>query len=81
MTGIEYMNTVCPTTSAGREPNREDVVDAFEDGIVEGYKLQWKPSEEQMGALASAINYLTEHTCTPGNPLLISLYTNLQKLL
>ena len=41
----------------------------------------WKPSKEQMDALDSAINYLTEHTCTPGNPLLISLYHGLQKLL
>lgn len=51
MTGIEYMNTVCPTTSAGREPNREDVADAFEDGIVEGCKQHWKPTEEQLKAL------------------------------
>ena len=42
---------------------------------------RWKPSKEQMKALDSAINYLTEHTCTPGNPLLISLYHDLQKLL
>ena len=41
----------------------------------------WKPSEEQMDALDSAINYLTERTCTPGNPLLISLHHDLQKLL
>lgn len=40
----------------------------------------WKPSEEQMKALDSAINYLTEHTCTPGNLLLISLYNDLEKL-
>lgn len=40
----------------------------------------WKPSEEQMNALDSAINYLTEHTCTPGNSLLISLYNDLKKL-
>ena len=38
MTGLEYMRTICPTTSAGKEPNREDVQDAFEDGIAEGYK-------------------------------------------
>lgn len=43
MTGIEYMNTICPTTSAGREPNREDVADAFEDGVAEGAK--WKQSQ------------------------------------
>ncbi len=43
-------------------------------------KPSWKPSEEQMRALDSAINYLTEHTCTPGNSLLISLSTDLQKL-
>jgi hypothetical protein len=38
MTGIEYMNNVCPTTSNGRDPNMEDVADAFEDGIAEGFK-------------------------------------------
>lgn len=38
MTGLEYQNTVCPTTSVGKDPNREDVADAFEDGIAEGYK-------------------------------------------
>ena len=38
MTGLEYMRTVCPTTSIGKDPNREDVQDAFEDGIAEGYK-------------------------------------------
>lgn len=37
MTGIEYMNSVCPTTKKGRDPNREDVADAFEDGIAEGF--------------------------------------------
>ena len=38
MTGLEYMQTICPTTSAGKDPNREDVADAFEDGIAEGYR-------------------------------------------
>ena len=38
MTGIEYMNNVCPTTSKGKDPNKEDVADAFEDGIAEGFK-------------------------------------------
>ena len=37
MTGIEYMNNVCPTTKNGKDPNREDVADAFEDGIAEGF--------------------------------------------
>ena len=37
MTGIEYMNSVCPTTKNGKDPNREDVADAFEDGIAEGF--------------------------------------------
>lgn len=45
------MNNVCPTTSNGRDPNREDVADAFEDGIAEGYKRHWKPSEEQISIL------------------------------
>jgi len=43
-------------------------------------KPHWKPSEEQMKALESVSNYLTEHTYTPGNPLLISLYNDLKKL-
>ena len=43
-------------------------------------KSRWKPSEEQMKALDSAISYLTEHTCTPGNSLLVSLFNALQKL-
>lgn len=60
MTGIEYMNTVCPTTSAGRDPSREDVADAFEDGIAEGYKLHWKPSKEQIEYLSKAILTLGE---------------------
>ena len=37
MTGIEYMNSVCPTTKNVKDPNREDVADAFEDGIAEGF--------------------------------------------
>ena len=49
------MRTVCPTTKVGKDPLREDVADAFEDGIAEGWKQykkkQWKPSDEQMMAL------------------------------
>lgn len=37
MDGLEYMNEICPTTSRGKDPNREDVADAFDDGIAEGY--------------------------------------------
>lgn len=37
MNGLEYMNKICPTTSCGKDPNREDVADAFEDGYAEGY--------------------------------------------
>ena len=37
MNGLEYMNKICPTTSRGKDPNREDVADAFDDGIAEGY--------------------------------------------
>ena len=37
MKGLEYMNKICPTTSRGKDPNREDVADAFDDGIAEGY--------------------------------------------
>lgn len=36
MTGLEYVNNVCPTTSKGREPEKEDVICAFEDGFSEG---------------------------------------------
>ena len=76
MTGIEYMNTVCPTTSKGKDPNREDVADAFEDGIAEGYKRRWKPSEEQMNALYNII-----HPADPVNRhALESLYDDLKKL-
>ncbi len=38
MTGLEYANKVCPTTSKGYDPLKEDVIDAFEDGIAEGFK-------------------------------------------
>ena len=48
MTGLEYMRTVCPTTSVGKDPNREDVQDAFEDGIAEGYKRAMKDLEEKI---------------------------------
>ena len=52
MTGLEYMRTVCPTTRVGKDPLREDVMDAFEDGIAEGWKQckekQWKPTEKQI---------------------------------
>lgn len=72
------MNTVCPTTSAGRDPNREDVADAFEDGIAEGYKLHWRPSEEQMEALEKAwLEYDGKETSV----VLSSLMLDLQKLL
>ena len=57
MNGLEYMNKICPTTSRGRNPNREDVADAFEDGYAEGYnqaekdfRIKWKQkwSEEDV---------------------------------
>ena len=50
------MENVCPTTSKGRDPNREDVADAFEDGIAEYYKTRWKPSNEQIIALRWVLN-------------------------
>lgn len=72
MTGLEYMRTVCPTTKVGKEPLREDVVDAFEDGIAEGWKQcrekQWKPSEEQLDALKVAIAYMCDESETPTAP-------------
>ena len=79
MTGIEYMNTVCPTTSAGRDPNREDVADAFEDGVAEGYKHHWKPSEDQMKWLKDVIETVPM-TCRQQVPL-ESLYNDLLKLM
>lgn len=35
--GLEYMNKICPTTSRGKDPNREDVADALNDGYAMGY--------------------------------------------
>ena len=55
MTGWDYMENVCPTTSKGKDPNREDVADAFDDGIAEYYKTRWKPSDEQIQALNMVI--------------------------
>ena len=78
MTGIEYMNTVCPTTSKGKDPNREDVADAFEDGIAEGYKKQWKPTEEQLNALATVVD--TFHPSPQLSERLINLYHELTQL-
>lgn len=31
------MNKICPTTSRGKDPNREDVADAFDDGVAEHF--------------------------------------------
>ena len=60
MTGLEYMRTVCPTTKVGKDPLREDVADAFEDGIAEGWKQykkkQWKPSAFHLGCITDAIS-------------------------
>ena len=50
------------------------------EDTLKSLRPSWKPSDEQMKALDSAINYLTEHTCTPGNSLLVSLFNALQKL-
>ena len=59
MTGLEYMRTVCPTTKVGKDPLREDVMDAFEDGIAEGWsqckEKQWKPTLQQINALSIAV--------------------------
>lgn len=46
MTGLEYMNIVCPTTSVGKDPNREDVADAFEDGVAEGWNAAIEKARE-----------------------------------
>ena len=40
------MRTVCPTTRVGKDPNKEDVVDAFEDGIAEGYRQAMEKMKE-----------------------------------
>ena len=64
MTGLEYMRTICPTTRVGKDPLREDVMDAFDDGVAEGWKQhkeqQWKPSEEQIEAIEYAKNCCTD---------------------
>ena len=84
MTGIEYIRTVCPTTKAGKDPLKEDVMDAFEDGIAEGWKQckekQWKPSDEQLKSVRIAVNVLkdlNEHTDANN---LSCLYNDLKKL-
>ena len=71
------MENVCPTTSKGKDPNREDVADAFEDGIAEYYKTRWKPSDEQMEALYNLIML-----CSAEHDLgyLSTLYNDLKKL-
>lgn len=66
MTGLEYMRTICPTTSVGKEPNREDVQDAFEDGIAEGYKqaekdLGWHSVKESLPPYDEEVIVLTDY--------------------
>lgn len=71
MNGLEYMKKICPTTSQGKDPNREDVADAFEDGIAEGYiraekdfrikrKQQW--SEEDANKHTLMQKYTHDYT-------------------
>lgn len=81
MTGIEYMSNVCPTTSNGRDPNREDVADAFEDGIAEGVKRHWKPSEAQMSMLLAVINEPRNAGAESCQLALGDLYQDLKKLM
>lgn len=59
MTGIEYMNNVCPTTRNGKDPNREDVADAFEDGIAEGF------TQGELRGVWTAIEYLVLYEDQP----------------
>lgn len=80
MTGLEYARTICPTTSAGKDPNREDVVDAFEDGIAEGYNMHWKPSEEQMEAVRVAAEIGSANDSWAMR-ILKGLYDDLKKLM
>ena len=66
--------------TAGNKPKRQVSGDYFllKDTAYKEFHKNWKPSEKQMKALDSAINYFTEHTCTPGNSLLISLYHDIK---
>ena len=47
MNGLEYMNKICPTTSQGKDPNREDVADAFDDGYAMGYEQAEKNKQKK----------------------------------
>ena len=84
MTGLEYMRTVCPTTKVGKDPMREDVADAFEDGIAEGWKQykkkQWKPSDEQLEALEYSLGDYNIKIFEDRYEILKSLYQDLKKL-
>ena len=69
MNGLEYMNKICPTTSQGKDPNREDVADAFDDGYAEGYnqaekdfRIKWKQkwTEEDEKMMEFCCDYLDE---------------------
>ncbi len=82
MTGLEYMRTVCPTTSRGKDPLREDVMDAFEDGIAEGIiqckAKHWKPTREQIDALKKASR--NEYLKVEQYDTLVILYEQLKAL-
>lgn len=84
MTGLEYTRTVCPTTKVGKDPLREDVADAFEDGIAEGWKQykkkQWKPSKEQLDALHDAAVYVDKSMFPYPKGILMKLYKQIKKL-
>lgn len=60
MNGLEYMNKICPTTSQGKDPNREDVADAFDDGIAEGYA---QAEKDIMASGKKAIHKKTGNLC------------------
>lgn len=77
---ISYLGTLQRINAPHNKPIIDEIewLKAFRPNFYP--HLGWKPSKEQMDALDSAINYLTEHTYTPGNSLLISLFTDLQKL-
>lgn len=85
MTGLEYIITVCPTTKVGRDPLREDVMDAFEDGIAEGWKQckekQWKPSREQINGLNEIVNHFAESQVIHENSYLYNIAVNLMEQL
>ena len=57
MDGLEYMNKICPTTSRGKDPNREDVADAFNDGYAMGYEQAEKDNHNKINVVLNKANW------------------------